>query len=162
VTIFYIILLVLAAMAFVVVEILTPTFGLVALLGLSAAGGAVYFCFTLSDTAGMVGLLGLGIGLPIYSIALVKYLPRTALGKRVLLAPKAVTPGEGTPSADRLADLVGQEGLVQSTLRPSGLIRVDGQRVEARSEGLPIERGVRVKVIRAAGNCVVVRPVEES
>jgi membrane-bound serine protease (ClpP class) len=162
VTIFYIILLVLAAMAFVVVEILTPTFGLVALLGLSAAGGAVYFCFTLSDAAGMAGLLGLGIGLPIYSILLVKYLPRTALGRRVLLAPKVATPGEGTPSADRLAAMVGREGVVQATLRPSGLVRVDNQRVEARSEGLSIERGARVKVVRAVGNYVVVRPVEES
>lgn len=160
-TVIYIMILVLAAMAFIVLEVLTPSFGLLALLSMAAAAGAVYFCFTISQTAGLICLLALAIGLPMYALAVVHYLPRTRLARGVLLAPQEVAPGDATRPAQGLVELVGKEGLTQTVLRPSGLVRIDGTRYDAQSEGRHIEAGVRVKVVHASGNNLVVRPVEQ-
>lgn len=159
-TILYVIVLILAAMFFIMAEILTPSFGVLAFLAIASAAGAVYFCFQISSLTGYVGMVMLGLGLPLFTYAAVKLLPNTKLGKRVLLGREPAVPGEGTPTADRLAALVGREGVSQTVLRPAGLIRVDGRRIDAQAEGRHVEAGVRVRVVRAGGNFVVVRPVE--
>ena len=54
-------------------------------------------------------------------------------------------------------NLVGQEGLTQSDLRPSGWIRVKDQRLFVVTEGDFIEKNCRVKIHSVNGNRVVVR-----
>ena len=159
-TIVYIILLVLAAMAFILAEILTPFFGLMATLALLAGAAAVYLCFGVSSAAGLAGLVLLAIGLPVYAVVLVKLLPRTPLGRRVLLTPESRPPGEATPTAGRLAALVGKQGVAETVLRPAGMIRIDGRRIEAQAESQHIQAGARIRVVRAEGNFVVVRTVD--
>ena len=44
---------------------------------------------------------------------------------------------------------------------PAGAIIIEGQTVDAVSEGMPIEEGRLVRVIEVKGNRVVVRPIEE-
>jgi membrane-bound serine protease (ClpP class) len=41
------------------------------------------------------------------------------------------------------------------------LVTIDGRKVDAVSEGMPIEAGCRVRVLEVHGNRVVVRPVDE-
>jgi membrane-bound ClpP family serine protease len=160
--ILYVIVLILVAMFFIIAEILTPSFGLLAAMALASAAGAIYFCFQVSSAVGYTALVGLGVGLPLFALVAVKVLPRTSLGRRVLLTKELVSPGEGTPSAARLAPLLGKEGVSQTVLRPAGLIRVDGRRIEAQTEGRHVQAGVRVRVVRLGNNFVVVRPIEDA
>ena len=44
---------------------------------------------------------------------------------------------------------------------PSGAVMVEGQTIDALSEGMPIEAGQRVRVIEVRGNRVVVRPADD-
>jgi membrane-bound serine protease (ClpP class) len=63
-------------------------------------------------------------------------------------------------AADR-RKLVGERGTVLRALRPSGLVELDGERVEVVSEGEFIDAGAEVEVVRVAGRDIVVRAAEK-
>jgi membrane-bound ClpP family serine protease len=126
-----------------------------------SAGWAVYLCFTLDRVFGLVMTILTAVGLAVFTVATVKILPRTFLGRRLHLGRDALAPGEGTPEAQMLAHLVGRTTVTETVLRPSGAVRIDGKRIVAQSESGMIERGVKVKIIGAAGSHVVVRKTDE-
>jgi membrane-bound ClpP family serine protease len=57
--------------------------------------------------------------------------------------------------------LVGRVGKVKSKMLPSGAVQIDGQMIDAVSEGMPLEPGQTVRVLEVRGNMVVVRAVED-
>ena len=159
-TVILIVVLALAAMALIATEICTPMFGLLAVLALGCAGVAVWLCFTINGVVGIVGTIVAILGLPVYSLAAVKYIPQTALGRAILLKREPVQQGEATPEADELARLVGRKTVADTVLRPSGMVRVDGRRIVAQAESGMIEKGQSVRIIKAGGNHVVVRRID--
>ena len=159
-TILLIAVLIVAAAALIVVEICTPAFGLLAVLAIGCVVWAVYLCYTISGLVGIVATIVGTIVLPAYAIAAVKIIPRTALGQRLGLKRGRARRGEGTPEADGLSKYIGRTTTAESTLRPSGMIRIEGRRVVAQAESGLVEKGQTVKVIRAAGSYVVVRKVD--
>jgi membrane-bound serine protease (ClpP class) len=152
----------LATAVLLLVDVITPSFGILTGLAIGSFGAGVYFAFTIHSIAGFLALLGGFILGPLYLYGMVKILPNTAIGRRLFLdkAPKADR--DATPEADRLAELVGKTGVAVTTLRPSGEVKVDGQRVDARAEHAMISKGQRIKVIRSGGTDVVVRPAPET
>jgi len=159
-TIWLIVALLVAGLVLIFVEILTPTIGILIAVGLAAFAGALWQCYTLSPIAALVMLISLVIVVPIYLTILVKWLPRSPLGKRLFLR-KAAKAGTGVPEADRNEALVGKTGVAESLMRPAGAIRIEGRRVIASAESGVIEKGQKVKVIRAEGMNVVVRLQED-
>ena len=160
-TIMLIVVLLLAAMALIVVEICTPFFGMLGAVALGCVAWAVYLGWsTFGGVVGLVMVMAAIVALPIYIVTAVKVLPKTPLGRRLFLARKRSSAGEGTPEAEDLADLVGRTTMAETTLRPSGTIRIDHRRIIAQAESGMIEKGDQVKVIRAAGTHVVVRKAE--
>ena len=143
-------------------EVCTPMFGLLALAGLGCLGAMSYLMFRIDQLLGVVTVLALVVGTPVYLWAMVKYLPRTALGRRLQLWTQAKRAGEGTPESSAQQPLVGRTAVTETILRPSGAIRVDGQRVIATAESGFIEKGATVRVIRAVGMNVVVRKKEDA
>lgn len=97
------------------------------------------------------------------SIALRRYLPHAPFFHRLLLHP---TPEEELLDLDAreaLADfshLVGQQGTATTNLMPAGKAEFDGQLVDVIAEGLPVERGAAIVVVKARGSRVMVRAVE--
>lgn len=57
-------------------------------------------------------------------------------------------------------DLLSAEGTTATTLHPSGIILIDGKRIDVVSSGEMIAKGSRVKVVEVEGNRVVVRKVK--
>ena len=159
-TILLIAVLVLIAMALVIVEICTPTIGVVASLALVALAWAIYLAWMANPLAGLVMLIAAMVVTPVYVVAAVKFLPRTRFGRRLYLTRDEAAPGEGTPESSELDALVGRETTAETTLRPSGTLRIDGRRIVAQAESGMIDRGSAVRIIRAAGNRVIVRKVE--
>jgi len=159
-TVLLILTLVIAAMLLIVVEICTPTFGVLGILALVSMGWAVYLCYTLNTVAGMVATVGAIVLLPTYTVLAVKILPKTILGRKIGLRRKAVAVGEGTPEAADLERYVGRVTKTETLLRPSGFVRIDGKRIVAEAESGLIEKGLSVKVIRAGGTSVTVRKME--
>lgn len=159
-TVLLILALVVAAMLLIVVEICTPTFGVLGLMAILAVGWAVYLCYSLNSVAGMVATIAAIILLPAYTVLAVKVLPKTALGRKIGLRRKAVAAGEGTPEAEDLGRYVGRVAKAETMLRPSGFVRIDGNRIVAEAESGLIEKGQSVKVLRAGGASVTVRKLE--
>lgn len=90
-------------------------------------------------------------------------LPRTALGKRVLLeAPNAEELTPFMKETDRLTKLIGRFGKTVTTLNPGGLILLDGERLHVFSEGMIVEPGRSVEVLEVRGTRLLVRPGEPS
>jgi membrane-bound serine protease (ClpP class) len=151
----------LAAAVCLLLEVCTPSFGVLAFLGLASMAGAVAFGFQINMFVGMMVILGCLILTPVYLYFLVKLLPNTPLGKRLFLRAAPDATNDATPEAAELATLVGKTGKAETLLRPAGMIRVDGKRYDARAEHEMIEKGATIKVLRAGGTDVVVTKIKE-
>ncbi len=93
-----------------------------------------------------------------------RLLPRVPWFNRVFLVP----PGPGQEPAsnsvasglglrhDRLVGLVGRTGTAVTTLRPTGTMAIDGDRIDVVTEGEFVESGAAVRVLYVQGNRVVV------
>jgi membrane-bound serine protease (ClpP class) len=64
---------------------------------------------------------------------------------------------EGYISAPPRADLVGQEGVAVTDLRPAGTAAIAGERVDVVTEGEFVRQGSAVRVLRSEGYRHVVR-----
>lgn len=151
-----VIFLFVAAVMFLL-EICTPSFGMLAAAGVAAIGASVYFAFQINYIVGLLVLLGCILALPVYLYFAVKLLPRTPFGKRLFLKRAADATNQATPEADSLAKLVGKAGQAETTLRPAGMVRIEGQRVAARAERGMIEKDKNIVVVKAEGTEVIVR-----
>jgi membrane-bound serine protease (ClpP class) len=89
------------------------------------------------------------------------FLPRTAIGRRVLLeAPSEEHVTPFVEESNHLHELVGKFGKSASPLNPGGLVTVNGERLHAVSEGLVIQSGQSIQVLDVRGARLVVRPAE--
>ncbi len=160
-TILLIIALLFCALLLIAAEVCTPTFGLLALAAIACLAGMVYLCFGINPVFGIVMIVALVFAVPAYLWAMIKYLPKTAVGRILQLQAAQKNPGEGTPDAAELESLVGATAVAETSLRPSGAIRVKHTRIIATAEAGFIEKGATVKIIKAVGMNVVVREVKE-
>ena len=158
----FIAIMLLLAAVLIVVEICTPTFGTLMIVAIGLVTWAVYLFYTINHVLGIVATVGAIIILPIYIYVAVKKLPDTALGRILSLHRETADPGQGVPETNVLEELVGRVTTAESVLRPSGIIHIDDKRIVAQAEGGMIEKGTKVKIIRASGAHVVVRQVEET
>ena len=96
------------------------------------------------------------------AFALRRYLPYTPLFRTLMLEPPAQDELEDLDYRESLADfahLVGAQGTTATKLMPAGKAEFEGQLVDVIAEGVPIERGRQVVVLKAQGSRVVVREV---
>ena len=101
------------------------------------------------------------IGVPSLISLGFRWWPHTYVGRQVLLdAPRAedVLPDEA--QRRQLKGLVGRLGRAKCRMLPSGVVSVDGQTLDATSEGMVIEAGQTVRIIKIEANRLVVRAVE--
>ena len=147
----------LAGVLMIIVEILLPTVGLLAGLGVAA----MLYSIVLALGGDIGALTALGIAL-IISVVLflliVSRLPSNKLWNKVVLQNRSRTE-EGFVSAVGKPELVGKSGEVLTELRPSGTARIDGRPVDVISEGAFIQKGKSIVVLSVNGSRVVVREV---
>jgi membrane-bound serine protease (ClpP class) len=87
-----------------------------------------------------------------------KYFPRTKVGQRMILH-ETLQAAHTSPGAN--TELVGHEGVAQTVLRPAGIGRVDGKRLDVVAESDMIDRGSPIKVVAVEGNRIVVRAIQD-
>jgi len=153
------ILLLLAGCALAVLEVFVPSGGIIAILSAVALVGALVFAFQESATTGpAVGFafsLVMVLAVPTLVMLAFKIWPKTAIGKSFL--------GELPTDADVLPDdprrqLLGRVGIARTKMLPSGAVEVDGQMIDAVTQGQAIEPGAYVVISEVRANRVVVRP----
>ena len=156
------VLLILVGLALAAMELFIPSGGILAFLSVSALGGAIVLGFMQGSAVGLGMLVLVMVGLPVTAIVLFRVWPQTPIGRRILLRVQSsqdVLPD--SPKQRRLKELVGRVGVAKSKMLPSGAITIEGQTIDAYSEGMPIEAGQKVLVIEVHGTRVVVQPVED-
>jgi membrane-bound serine protease (ClpP class) len=158
-TIALIVLLVLAGLVLFLFELLTPTFGPLAAMGLAAFAGAVWLAFTISPVTGVIVLIALLVAVPAYVVFLVRSLPKLPGAKKLFLEKVPQLTATGMPDAAAMESLVGKTGMAETLLRPSGAVRIEGRRVVAVAESGIIEKGATIKVIASSGMNLVVRAI---
>jgi membrane protein implicated in regulation of membrane protease activity len=90
-----------------------------------------------------------------------RWFPETPLGRRVL--PPAPESADVLPDLERrrhVRELVGHTGRAVSELLPWGRVEIDGETMDAMSEGGPIEAEVAIEAVGVQGTALVVRPAE--
>ncbi|MCX7818345.1 MAG: hypothetical protein N2652_03925 [Kiritimatiellae bacterium] len=149
--------LILAGIVMLGLEIYVPG-GVLGVLGLLCLAGAVAIGFTLGPMVGWLSaaavVLGTGIGVWVW----IRWFPRTRAGQRLTLT--ADGRDFKAPSAEWRA-LVGMTGEAVTDLRPAGIARIGGRRVDVTAEGTWIEAGRPVRVVAVDGVRIVVRAVDE-
>lgn len=145
-------------LALAMLEVFVPSGGILGFLSVTAVIAAVVLAFAYDVLVGFTFLGVAVIGLPsAFSVAL-HFLPRTSVGRRVILG--APSNEEVSPEDEQrrlLKSLVGKYGVTLSVMLPSGRVRIEGRLYDAMSEGLPIEANQSVVVVEARGGNLVVR-----
>lgn len=139
-----------------VIEMLAPTVGLLAGLGVAAMLYSIVL--TLGGDIGALYALLAAIALSILIFALLlRHLPSSRLWNKVILRD-ASTAERGYVSAMDHPELLGRCGRAETDLRPAGSVSFGDAPVDVVSEGGYIPRGTAVIVVAAQGSRVVVRP----
>ncbi len=160
---FWAALLLLVGLGLVMLETFVPSGGILGFLSFTSILASIVLAFQQSGPkVGIAFVIVACVAVPVVLSVAFRYLPQTPMGKRLL--PSIPTAEEVMPdSAERrhLRELVGHVGRAKSKMLPSGAVVIEGQTIDAVSEGQPIEPNQPVRVIEVRGNLVVVRPVEE-
>lgn len=149
-TLYYAIALVVAFYLLLIAEFLLPSGGVIGAAAAAALIAAILIAFSHSMTAGITLVFFVLVTTPVFVFGLLRAWPQTPIGRRMLnrrpgqLAddpPKKVT-AQGTP----IDELVGRIGTAKTDLLPSGLVMIDGEKVDAVSTGMPIDAGATIIV----------------
>lgn len=152
------IVLVVVGFVAIFLEIFVPAGGLIGLGGFICMIVAVVYGFIDHGVlAGTLMLMVTVLGTPIAVVMAFKVFPHTYVGKRLILkeTQKRET-GYTSYTSEKYADLLGAEGITLTTLRPSGMARIDNRKYSVVADGELIESGTKVKVIATEGSRIVV------
>lgn len=149
-------LLIAIGLALIVAEVFFVSLG--ALGGLAALSllSAIVLAFTHHGQAVGFAFLSLAaVGAPVVTFLALRTLPKTRFGRHLILSgPSRDEIAVATPSD--LAELVHANGVAESVLRPAGIARLAGRRIDVVTRGEMIEAGTAVTVLAVEGARVVV------
>jgi len=148
-----IIILLLVGAVLIFLETILP--GMVAgITGFGCLLAAIVVAYRNHDLAtGNIVLAVVLVGLVFGTLAWLKFFPESRLARRFVSQQAVGDLGVEKP------DLLNGTGEALTHLRPSGIARINGQRVDVVTEGGLIERGAAVKVVAIEGARIVVRAV---
>ena len=152
---FYMIAVFLGGILCIVVEMLLPTVGLLAGVGIAAMLYSVVLALG-GDVDAILAMLGSVVIAVVIFALIVKRLPSSKLWNKFVLHDQS-TSRRGFVSAQPRTELVGRTGIVTTELRPSGTADIDGKPVDVVSEGAFLPKGTQIRVVTVEGARVVVR-----
>ena len=157
------------ALALFFVELFVPSGGLIAILG-GLAVVASLIAFYIHDVN--TGLIATGTYIvfgPILAWIAFKIWSASPLAKRMILGGIVNEDGDEAMQRSKarqqerlahLQPLVGKEGKTITVLRPVGVVRIDGNRIDAMAETGSIEADCAIVVVSAYDNQVKVRSIK--
>jgi len=158
-SLFFAIILLLAGLGLVVLEVLLPSGGMISILAAAAFAGSLVLAFRESNGTGYVFLSVMLVCLPVSIGWAFRILPKTRIGKQMILTPTAANPEDfGAPgvSVEDFGALKGKTGVAITPLRPAGIALIDGQRYSVTAKGTLIEKDSAIVVEQVEGNNIIV------
>jgi len=147
-------------LALIIAEVLFPSFGVLGSLATLAILAGGYVAFRTDGTTGAIYTAATTVLVPLFILGGFRLLPRSPLAKQLMARGFTFTDGRATDQRDE--SLLGAEGVVEAPLRPAGVARINGRRVDVVSRGPLIDPGTPVRVVELKGNRVVVAPCPPS
>jgi membrane-bound serine protease (ClpP class) len=138
-----------------VLEVFIPSGGIFGFLATLAVIGSMVMGFRRDTTTGLSFMAIAVFAVPAVIALAFKYWPKTPMGKAFL---GALPSEQEVVPDDPRRQLVGKVGIAQSKMLPSGAVLIDGNLVDAVSQGLAIDPGEPVVVVEVRANRVMVRP----
>lgn len=151
------IMLFVAGLILLIIEIMVPGFGLPGISGIILVSIGIIFSMASLSTA----ILSLSIALittVIIVIFLIKHGYKSPFISKIVLSTEQKNES-GYTSANPMKEYLGKEGISATELRPSGIIEIDGRRIDALSEGGYIEKNKKIKIVKVEGSKIFVRRV---
>ncbi|MBF0501621.1 MAG: NfeD family protein [Candidatus Riflebacteria bacterium] len=135
---------------------LIPGFGVPAIIGIIAILAGMCLAFWKLSTQAAILYTMTSVGALVVIVFWTLYVfPYTTFGKKFVLNTK-ISIEDGYTAVQDFSELVGQEGIASSDLRPSGIANICGRRIDVVSEGDFIPRGTKIRVVRQKNNNLVV------
>jgi len=138
-----------------------PGFGLAGIGGVTAIIASIFLTFGNIVQATYSILIALGIS-TIGFFLLIKYIPSTRTWRKFILSTQQKRELGYTVGTKDLKRLIGEGGFAITTLRPSGIVEVDGKKLNVITKGEYIESNTKIKIISVEGNKIVVEAVNVS
>jgi membrane-bound serine protease (ClpP class) len=152
-----VVLLIIAAIL-LVLEIILPG-GVIGLLGLLCLLAALVSAFVYSLQFGLSVTLGVLLTAPVALWGWIHYFPRSRFAKPLTLEENTADWRGDSGKNDRWLNAVGR---ATSDLRPSGIVSIDGKRLDVVSDGRLIDSGTMVRVVAVQGNRIIVAPEDSA
>ncbi len=159
-----------AALGMLLLELIVPSGGLLGILcGVAGIGSIVAF-FRYDLAFGWASLVGYAVMTPIVLVFVFKLWIQSPLARLMVLDGDVQGNTDGEPGApgsserarlerfDQLRKLIGAEGMTVTALRPVGVVKINGQRVDAMAETGIVEADTPVVVTDVYDNQIKVRP----
>ena len=152
----------------------TPGFGVVGVIGAALILGSLVMALISApiDVAFDTGALTRSalqvllsmLAVIVLFIAALSFLPKTKLKNRLVLDTAVDGTVAGGPEGEAVSQVVhpGVTGIADTYLRPSGIARIEGRRIDVVTEGDFVARGEGIVVVRTEGNRVIVKKGEQS
>ncbi|MEE2940656.1 MAG: NfeD family protein [Planctomycetota bacterium] len=141
-------------LALVVAEVFIPSMGVLGMLAGLSLMTSIGMAFYEDPGTGTLLLVITAVTVPIILTFGIKLFPRTPLGRKITARGFSFEDGRAVDRRDE--GLAGARGVVEAQLRPAGIARIDGRRVDVVSRGEAIDAGTEVVVVEVSGNRVIV------
>ncbi|TET37436.1 MAG: hypothetical protein E3J72_05930 [Planctomycetota bacterium] len=151
-----------AGVGVLVAEVFIVSFGVLTLAALGCFVGGCVFAFYANQTFGMIFTLGNLIAVPIIVYLLIKYLPKTGVGRHLIRIKPSSEEKTVSDQVKKNKRFMGAHGVAVSMLRPAGIAEIDGERIDVVTEGVFLDPGTLLEVIEVSGNRLVVKRLERT
>ena len=138
-----------------------PGFGLAGIGGIAAVLASIFLTFGNIVQATYSILIALGLSV-IGFFLLIKYIPSTRTWRKFVLSTEQKKELGYTVGTKDLKRLTGKEGIAITPLRPSGIVEVNGKKLNALTRGEYADSNAKIKIISVEGNKIVVEAVDAS
>lgn len=145
-----------------------PGFGIAGIAGIILIFASLFLSLTPSGpfmdfdaiSIAIIQLTGAIVAALVFILILAKFLPKSSTFNKLILADEERAE-QGYVSYPSEKELVGQEGIALTTLRPAGTAEFNGKRYDVVADWEYIEQGSMIIVLRVEGVKVVVKKVKE-
>jgi len=138
---------------------LIPGFGLTGISGIIAILTSIFLTFgnIIQATYSILTALGFTI---VGFFLLIRYIPATRTWRKFILFTKQEKELGYTVGIKNSKRLIGKEGMATTPLRPSGMVEVNGKKLNAITRGEYVDSNTKIKIISVEGNKIVVEAVD--
>lgn len=157
-----VILLMLGGFFFLFLEIaIIPGFGITGVIGLLLLGSGIVAAYLkLSSGMAVFATFAGVVGVILLLLWFFFVFPKTRFGKHFVLEAESST-ADGFVAVEDLNRYVGKEGVTTTMLRPSGIARINDERLDVITDGEFVEKGIRIRVVKAAAGRIIVTAITD-